>query len=107
MIAETFSLGESPPINASAFDRPITDVGRRVASQLTCIANNWQPEYIPLSHPLMCCTLIGPGAAVVHAKSSTIWRNHEVSGLILSHSARFWTLSKVMLRELAPKRSLI
>ncbi|EXJ68793.1 uncharacterized protein A1O5_07724 [Cladophialophora psammophila CBS 110553] len=72
---------------------------KKMASELVRIVHAWSPGRIPLNHPIMCCTLLGPGALFVQNDDFT-QQSQEVSELFLLHCSKYWNLGKVMLRLL-------
>ncbi|KAL6228796.1 fungal-specific transcription factor domain-containing protein [Aspergillus navahoensis] len=71
-------------------------------SDLLRMINSWPLEAIPLCHPFIACTLLGPnGGWVDSTRKDSTFSIHDQAGeiikLILSHFARYWGLGTTLL----------
>jgi hypothetical protein len=69
---------------------------KRMVSDLIRITHAWSPEYIPMNHPFMSCSMVGPGAMFVQ-NGEYSEQGQEVMELVLSHCSKYWYLGQAML----------
>ncbi|OAL29654.1 hypothetical protein AYO22_02068 [Fonsecaea multimorphosa] len=71
---------------------------KRIASYLVDVGQVWPSEYIPLSHPILCCSVISLASMDIQ-QCECITRALEMTGLILAHYAKYWKIGSKMLQE--------
>lgn len=99
-------LDQAEACNAPVPGAHAAQFAKRMSSRLINIANAWPSEFIPLTHPYMCCAALNPGATV-GASAAAANFCYEIPGLILSHYARYWNLGNVALCKCGPKPTFL